>query len=490
MPASSRLTNRVRLGLVACLCTWGPGALGQLEFEPCELQGTTGYARAPAQCATFSVPENAAEPDGRQIELFVARIKSLSPAPQPDAFTVINGGPGASSVSLYVDLARALSGVLPERDIVVVDQRGTGRSNPMICPELEEASQAYSEELITAATQACLAQLPGDPRFYSTSQAVADLESLRVELGYESLNIYGVSYGTRVALHYLRNYPQRVRSLVIDGVVPPDLALGVNVAQNAQAALDSILARCSAATHCGEVFQDLATSIASLRTQLSDQTIPVQLPHPLTGTTTVMEFGYQHLAISLRLLSYAPETTALIPLVINETNIGNYTPAASMALRFIDQLQGSMSFGMHNAVVCTEDLPFIDEASIDWERLGRTYLGADQVRALITICDNWPAAAMDDDFKQPVESDVPALVLSGENDPITPPAYGARVAQHLRNSIHVVAPGQGHGVIARGCIPRLVARFVSDPDPETLDAACAEMLTDYPFFVDLLGPAP
>jgi pimeloyl-ACP methyl ester carboxylesterase len=490
MPAPLRLANQVLLGAAAYLCAASLNAQTGIEFAPCEVVGSSGYTRALAQCGSFSVPENPIEPDGRRLELFVAKIASLSPTPQPDAFTIINGGPGASSVSLYVDLARALSGILPERDIIVVDQRGTGRSNPLTCPDLEEVSQTYSETAVTQATHECLAALPGDPTFYSTSQAVADLEALRAALGYSRLNIYGVSYGTRVALHYLRQYPNRVRSIVIDGVVPPDLALGVNVAENAQAALDTTLARCAATESCAAAFATLGDSLEILQDRLRVQTVPVDLPHPLTGSPTTLDFGYQHLAISLRLLSYAPETTALIPLIINETFNGNYTPAASLALKFIDQLSGALSFGMHNAVVCTEDLPFINAASIDWQRLEATYLGADQVRALMTICEHWPAASIDEGFKQPLESDVPTLILSGENDPITPPGYGARVAQGLSNSVHVIGQGQGHGIIARGCIPHLVADFTSSANPRDLDVACSKRLTASPFFLDLLGPAP
>ena len=209
MTARLHLTAWARLAVGIHLYGLLAIAHATVEFTPCELEGSTGYSRTPALCGTFTVPENPAEPDGMQIDLFVAKIASLSPTPQPDAVTLINGGPGASSVSLYVDLAGALRRVLPERDIIVVDQRGTGRSNPLTCPDLEEVSQTYHESAVTEATLRCLAALTGDPRFYSTSQAVDDLDALRTALGYRALNIYGVSYGTRVALHYLRQYPDR-----------------------------------------------------------------------------------------------------------------------------------------------------------------------------------------------------------------------------------------------------------------------------------------
>lgn len=486
------MTHRLLTCLATLLClTLGTErAHATLDLAPCTLTGSQGYGRVEAQCGRLERAENPDDPGGAQVQLFVTRIASLSPDPQPDAFTIINGGPGASSVSLYVDLANAFTGILRERDIVIVDQRGTGRSNPLECRDLEEASQEYSENVVRSATTQCLNSLAVDPRFYSTSQAVADLDAVRDALGYSTLNVYGVSYGTRVGLHYLRRYPDRVRTLIIDGVVPPDLALGVNVAENAQVTLDGIFQRCRADENCASSFPDLQRTFDQLREHLRSQPMALSVAHPVTGVSEFMELGYDHLAVTLRLLSYAPETAALIPLIIAETSKGNYTPVASQALKIIEQLTGAISFGMHNSVVCTEDLPFVDSAAIDWSALEQTYLGGDQVRALQTICDIWPTATMDPDLKEPLQSDAPVLVLSGEYDPITPPAYGDRVDATLSNSVHIIGKGQGHGIISRGCIPRLVNDLVETAQVESLDASCAERLSTTPFFLNLMGPAP
>jgi pimeloyl-ACP methyl ester carboxylesterase len=491
-PVSYLVLRRPLAGLATlfCLLLLAEHAYAELTLAPCTLTGSQGYGQVEAQCGRLRRAENPDQPAGPQIQLFVARIKSLSPDPRADAFTIINGGPGASSVSLYADMANAFAGILRERDIVIVDQRGTGRSNPLDCRDLEQASQEYSEEIVRAATHQCLESISADPRFYATSQAVADLDAVRQALGYSTLNIYGVSYGTRVALHYLRRHPKHVRALVIDGVVPPDLALGVNVAENAQLALDGIFQRCREDADCAERFSDLAQTFAELRDDLQQQAVTVDVAHPVTGISQSMEFGYDHLALTIRLLSYAPETAALIPLIISETSRGNYTPAASQALKIVDQLNGAISFGMHNSVVCSEDLPFVSMDDIDWPRLENTYLGADQIRALSTICELWPRAPVDPQFKEPLRADAPVLILSGENDPVTPPIYGERVSSSLSNALHVVGHGQGHGMISRGCTPRLVTQFIEAGSWKELDVSCAARLSASPFFINLLGPAP
>ena len=246
-----------------------------LEMSDCVLKGARGYGTVNAQCGTWIRPEHPDDPSSPTVELPVARIRALRPQPLPDAFTVINGGPGGSSIEMYADLARAFAPILRERDVLILDQRGTGQSNPLRCPDLEESVDTYSEEAVRSATMQCLEGLAGDPRYYSTSVAVRDLEALRIELGYQQLNGYGVSYGTRVALHYLRRYPGSVRTMIIDGILPPEVILGGNVSENAQVVLDSIFARCAAQTKCTEQFPDLETNFADLSQSLKTDAVHV-----------------------------------------------------------------------------------------------------------------------------------------------------------------------------------------------------------------------
>lgn len=466
-------------------------ALAGPAFEDCTLTGSGGNGRAAAQCARIPVPADPDTPNGEQIELFVARIPALTPEAAADAVTLINGGPGASSIALYVDLQGAFDQLRQERDIVVVDQRGTGHSAPLDCPTLEDASQDYDPDLVRQATSACLDALRLDPRLFTTSAAVADLEAVRRALGYQQWNLYGVSYGTRVAQHYLQRYPDAVRTLVIDGVVPPGLALGPDIAPHAQATLDGILARCAGADYCAEAFPDTPGQLAALSQRLRDQPLNLEIPHPVTGQMEPIRLTYPHLAMTLRLLSYAPETAALIPLIIDEAaRRRNYLPLATQALRIEQDLGASLAFGMHNSVVCTEDVPFFGDLASRWPELDASYLGGDQVRALQTICERWPPGRLDPELRTPAPSPAPVLLLSGEFDPITPPAYAEQAAALYPNGRQLLAPGQGHGVIGRGCMPQLVGDFFDSADPDTLEPACLERLGGDAFFVNLLGPPP
>jgi len=195
--------------------------------------------------------------------------------------------------------------------------------------------------------------------------------------------------------------------------------------------------------------------------------------------------------MTLRLLSYAPETASLIPLIVREAaERQNYVPLAGQALRIEQRLAASISFGMHNSVVCTEDVPFYGDLEGVWPKLEASYLGADQVRALQAICELWPRGVRHDDLGVPLASDKPVLLLSGEHDPITPPAYAEQAAADLGASLHLVALGQGHGVIARGCLPQVYKDFVDTASVDGLDADCVDRLAADAFFVDLLGPPP
>ncbi|MEZ5549801.1 MAG: alpha/beta hydrolase [Pseudomonadales bacterium] len=459
------------------------------ELTACTLTGSRGIESIEAECGNLQRPENPEQPEGRQISLRVAVIRSPSPAPEPDAFTLINGGPGGSSISLYADSASAFAAILLHRDIVVVDQRGTGSSAPLRCAGLDDLTDGLVPGSIAVATKECLQSLPGEPGNYTTSAAVADLEAARAALGYARFNVYAVSYGTRVAQHFARRYPASVRTLILDGILPADVPLGPNAAFNAQQTLEQIFSRCAKDTHCAEAFPDLPATFAALQSRLRTAAVEITLPHPVQGTAHAMAIGYPHLLMVVRLLSYSPETAALIPLVIQEAQRdANFTPLAANALQLQSDLDNAIGVGMHNSVVCTEDVPFIGE--VNWPALDATYMGADQVRALQTICQHWPAGPLDNDLRTPLVSDVPALLLSGEFDPITPPRYGDAVAAQLSNALHITAPGQGHGVFARGCLPRLMSEFVEQADWRALDTACVDRLQPTPFFINLMGPSP
>ncbi len=460
-----------------------------LDFERCLLN--SGPVSVDAECATLILAENPSEPDGKTIELFVARIPARNANPEPDPFTVIQGGPGGSSVDLYISQRGAFAEIRNRRDILLVDQRGTGRSNKLSCPvpDAETMASTIEPEAMRRLAEECLPTLSGDPRYYTTSIAVQDLDAVREAAGYEQLNIYGVSYGTRVAQHYLRRFPERTRAVIIDGVAPVDWVLGGgDVARFSQRAFDAMQSRCNEDTACRERFGDLSEKFAAVRERLALDPQPVSLPHPSSGeliTETVYE---THLLMVARLFPYSTEQLALLPLLIDEAYKGNYQPLAAQAASMSDTFDDWLAMGMHNAVVCAEDLPFLNR--FVQQDLDQTYLGRTVVDGLRAVCDVWPRGVTDEDFKEPFESTVPVLILSGETDPITPPDNGDEALKMLANARHLTVPAHGHGVIGRGCVPQLAAQFVNSADHNALDPSCIERERPMPFFFSFAGPQP
>jgi pimeloyl-ACP methyl ester carboxylesterase len=464
-----------------------------LTLEDCRISAGPGYPGIKARCGTMMRPENPADPNSPDIEIRVAVVPALNLNPENDPLVPIAGGPGQGSVEFYSSYAGAFEPVRRDRDILLVDQRGTGQSSRMDCPADDEArlfEGNVSLDDTVAFIAECLESLPHDPRYFSTSVAVTDLEAIRDALGYSALNLYGVSYGTRVAQHFARRYPDSTRTVVIDGVVPPQIALGPEIATESQKAVDRILARCIEDAACREHFPDIDVTFAAIVAELRDAPVEVSVPHPNTGRAEVITFGEAELAGAVRLLAYSPTTIALLPLFVHEAGQGNWVPLASQYMMTAIAMSDALALGMHNAVMCTEDLPFVDRSTIDFDGIAASYMGTFQLDALEAICTNWPAGPIDADFKVPLASDIPFLLLSGEADPITPPRYAELAAVNLTNATHLIGKHQGHGQLGVGCMSRLIAEFVASADPAAIDTACMERNFVMPFFVDFSGPMP
>ena len=469
----------------------GDGEESLIDLQPCRLRGGSGLTSVPAECGRLTITENPAEKNGKTIELFVARVPALNPRFPDKAFTLLAGGPGQAATEFYADYASIFDRIHRSRDIVLVDQRGTGQSNMLDCPSDETDVLNFSAEYVATLAADCLAELPGDPRYYTTSVAVDDLDAVRRALGYATLDIYGASYGTRVAQHYLRRYPDKTRSVILDGVVPAEMILGPGIAVDAQAALDAIFLRCKNEPHCNDSFPEIGQAFARLSETLRDAAVELTLPSPLSGEMIDVTLDYNSFAGAVRLLSYTPTTAALLPLLLYEASEnGNWQPLAAQAQMAMLSLSDSLSEGMHNAVVCTEDAPFFDVDADERRELAKTYLGQLQLESLEAICEIWPAGIIDEDFHVPLNADVPVMVLSGSVDPVTPPRYGAQAAQHLPNSMHIVADGHGHGVLTRACVAELIAEFVETASFTDLDTACVDENISAPFFTSFSGPEP
>ena len=483
--------RRYLIVVLLTICAQSFANAQELLLTDCRISAGPGTSSMKARCGTMTRPLDPSGAVSGEIELRVAVVPALNLTPEPDPLVPIAGGPGQGSVQFYSAYYWAFEDVRRNRDILLIDQRGTGESATMDCEFDDSMIEGdYSTELTIEYTEACLAELPHDPRFFTTSVAVTDIEAVREALGYPSLNLYGVSYGTRVAQHFARRYPDSTRTLIIDGVVPPQLSLGPEIATESQKSVEKILARCAEDDACNEAFPGVIDDFSRVVAELREGSVAIEVPHPSTGRPEPLDFGDSEFAAAIRLLAYHPNSIALIPLLVNEAGKGNYVPLGSQFMMTMIAMMDAMSLGMHNAVVCTEDVPFYDKAMIDYAGLDATYMGAYQLEALQAICSVWPAGPIDDDFKLALETNLPVLLLSGDADPITPPRYADLAAVDLGNALHITGVHQGHGQISVGCTPRLVADFIDSADPASLDTGCLERSFVMPFFVDFSGPTP
>jgi pimeloyl-ACP methyl ester carboxylesterase len=469
------------------------GASGRLALSPCELHAPNDLTLIQAQCGRLAVAENPAAPRGRRIELKVAVVPAISTRKDPDPLFVLAGGPGMAATDFYASVAPVFASIGRERDIVLVDQRGTGGSNALDCESSGQDLYQSTNAEIVAETERCLKTLAAhaDVRFYTTSLAVQDLDRVRAALGYGRINLYGSSYGTLVAQQYVRRFADRVRSVILDGVVPPQQALGAMSALDAQAALSSLFSRCVRQSACHSRFGDPAKSFRRLREELTDHPVWVDLTDPTSGEPYRLQFTDYQLSMVLRLASYTPELAALLPLDLHEAAAANnFAPLAGQFL-LIDRTYGAaIAEGMNDTVVCSEDVPFYHVDAEQRAELARTFLGTSQLDGLEAICRIWPHGPVDPDFHEPLHSDVPALLLSGSNDPITPPRYAAQASRGFSHSLSLVIAGFGHGQLTDPCMAQVMARFVALGSVAGLDTACTRKLTPMPFFLTRNGPTP
>lgn len=488
MPALPRIQFTLRCLFPALLSTASTGAAA-LELKPCQLSLPGTSLTAPAECGTFMIPENPENPDGRQISLNVARVPASGRNAAPDPLLLLAGGPGQAATEAWLIVAGALKDVNEERDILLIDQRGTGKSNPLDCPEIEVREALSTDwDQLEELTRECLESVDGDPRYYTTTIAMQDYDAVRAALSYEHVNLFGVSYGTRAAQVYLKMFPERVRTIVLDSVVPQELALGSEHALKLDRAVFSVLDVCEADEGCSQNFPGTAGKLRALIERVDLDPVAVAVEHPNTGEILDFTFDRDALAASLRFLMYSSDSQALVPLLIHEAaETHDFSRLASQMLISAAGITDMISLGMEMSVACAEDVPFFpDDASSKSGLL----MGDSMIRAARVQCGVWPRGPVPEGFHDPVISDKPALLLSGELDPVTPPEYSEQVAHHLTNSLQIVAPGQGHSVTTRGCLGELVSQFIKTADPDALDTDCVSNLQSTPFFTSLTGPAP
>jgi pimeloyl-ACP methyl ester carboxylesterase len=477
------------IGLLACsLASVGceqpaPRSTRAVVLESCHLDGLSKQAL----CGVVEVREDPQDPSSRTIPLRVAVIEASERKPEADSVWFLAGGPGQAATEAFPPMLGAFEDIGRDRDIVLVDIRGTGSSTPLDCQTSDALADLIRAQLDLDELGECLAQLPGDPVHHTTRNVVEDLDAVRAALGYEQINLIGGSYGTRLALEYARHHGERVRTLVLDGVAPPQMALPEGFAVDAQAAFDALVADCKADPACAKAFPDVAGDLDRALARIGDGELTVAVEHPRTGVLEQLTVDRAVVVNGLRGILYVPYLSALLPLLIHRAAEGEFGPLLVQAAVFSDAMAKSVSSGLMLSILCAEDLPRI-EPEAQRARDRATFLGPTSYELLAQACAHWPHAPLPETAGEPVRSDVPTLLLSGAVDPVTPPRWAELAGETLANSIHVIVPNTGHGTMGIDCVTDQITAFIASADPSTVDGSRVEGIERPFFFIDFAGP--
>jgi pimeloyl-ACP methyl ester carboxylesterase len=451
--------------------------VGRIALEPCQ----TADGNTEALCGKYEVYENRSLQKGRRIALNIMVLPSLSDKPAGDPWFPLAGGPGQSAAKTY-PLAGFTSKVRQQRDVVLVDQRGTGGSNALPCLLRDPSNvQAMIGETLSPETvRACRTELEksADLTQYTTSIAADDLDDVRQAMGYDKINLFGASYGTLAAFVYLRRHGDHIRTLTLEGVAPPQYRIPLPFSRALQSSVDQLIARCAADEACNKDFPDLKKEFQGIVDRLEQSPAKFEVANN-AGKTQSVTLSRGMFVASLRPLLYIPEIVSQFPYIIHQTYQGDWSLYAKLAPAIRAAIDKEVDRGMSLSVICSEAIPGMTEASIRSATAG-TYLGDFQVRIYQRACHEWPRGEVPRDFYAPIRSKVPTLLISGALDPASPPEASAQAARDLSNSLVVVLKNGTHGT-GSPCIDRLINDFVSLGSHKGLDVSCVNEIRLPPF---------
>ena len=460
-------------------------AQARLSFlSPCDIPGVKEKAR----CGTVEVWENCEAKSGRRIGLKVVVLPATGSPREPDAITFLAGGPGEPATSEAPDIATFLPALREHHDLLFVDQRGTGGSHALECDlypgkDPQSALGAFFPADQVRACRAALGKV-ADLRMYTTAPSMDDLDEVRAALGYDKLDLFGDSYGTRAALVYIHRHPTHVRVAVLQGVTPPSDLIPLRFPRYAQNSIDSVFAGCRAEAACVKAFPDLSGDLRAILERTAAKPVPVEILDPQTGEPIHVALSRNLLGESLRYLLYQAGTALYVPDLVHQAASGDFAPLAEFALASRRELVNGIGQGLYLSVTCSEDLPLIKPA--DAEREARnTFLGEYRYGDQSAACDAWVRGPIPSDFHQPIRAQTPVLLISGSWDPVTPISDAQEAAATLPHSLSIVIPAGSHGDNglpgADACIASIANQFVEHGGAEGIDTSCVTRLHRAPF---------
>ncbi|HKE56259.1 MAG TPA: alpha/beta hydrolase [Pyrinomonadaceae bacterium] len=455
-------------------------ALAQsLQLTPCDVPGI----KAKAQCGNLEVFENRVTQKGRRIKLKVVVSPAASTERLPDPVFYLAGGPGSSAIEDAPGVVEEFKNVNQHRDLVFVDQRGTGSSHPLDCEfyRKNDPQSTLGSYFPLDDVKKCREQLERDAdlTLYTTPIAMDDLDDVRAALGYERINLVGGSYGTRASMVYLRQHPDHVRVVILQGVSPTNHFMPYDFPQSTERALQGVISECVADQKCNQAFPNLRAEVKAVLEKLLQGPVEVNVPSPgIAASETKLRLSRDLAAEAIRYMLYSAAGGSRVPLVLHQAASGNFVPLTQAAVGFRQQIVATGSNGMYLSVTCAEDLPWIKAG--EGERLAlNTFLGDYRLRQQREACALWPRGQVPSDYSAPVQSAAPVLILTGEWDPVTPPKNGDYVARHFPNSLHIVVPHGGHGLFGLEgleCLDRLSTQFVEEGTTKNLDQSCVKTI--------------
>jgi pimeloyl-ACP methyl ester carboxylesterase len=462
---------------------------GSVRLEACDIPGVEGKAR----CGVLEVWEDRETRKGRRIGLRIVMLPATGTPRLLDPLVFLSGGPGEAATEEAPGLAAELARIREHRDLLLVDQRGTGGSHPLNCDMYLPANelQSYLGKFFPPeSVRRCRSELEknADLTLYTTPIAMDDLDEVREALGYDRINLIGGSYGTRAAQVYLRRHPSRLRTVVLHGVVPTDDRMPLHIPRYTERALTGILEGCAAEAACHAAFPNLREESRAIVATLHRSPVRVTVLNPSTGDPTEVSLSRDLAVEAIRYMLYSPATAREVPVVIHQAAGGDWEPLAERALFFRREIVGGGSNGLYLSITCAEDVPWIRPGEGEREAKG-TFLGDYRLKQQRAACALWPRGVVSKDYLQPVRESAPVLLLTGQWDPATPPSSADAVASHLSHSLHVVVPHGGHafdGLLGLACVQDLVRTFIERGVLDGLDTGCVATIRRPPFRLEPL----
>jgi pimeloyl-ACP methyl ester carboxylesterase len=423
----------------------------------------------PVRCIEIDVPLDYAAPDGRSLTITAAVVPATTATPEPDSLLVLAGGPGQAGTDFGPWLATAFAPARRERNIVLLDFRGTGRSGALNCAAPDPLDGDYAAA-VSRSVRVCMNERGDGLELYTHLQVVEDLERVRIALGIDEINLWGGSFGTRIAQHYVRKYGAHVRSVVLDGATPVGESIFVTAPRTAERALERLLADCAADGACSRAFPSLAEDFAELFDRAEAGTLGAAIRRPDTGRPAHVSLDRDAAVGLVRGALYVELTRSLLPLAVTEAARGRLEPLLALGAATGEWATSTMALGFTLGIVCSEDLA--QSLRDDPANLTAGFVRDSYFRSFAQLCAEWPTAPLPATMLAPIESNVPALAISGEADPVTPPSLGEATLAQFATRVHAIVPGGFHTNSSSPCVASIMASFLADPHAGGRDHAC------------------